>query len=333
MTDVSTRSVLVVGAGLSGLTAARALSAQGYQVTILEARGRPGGRIWTEDGLDLGAHWIHGTDGNPVTALAREFDVPTLFVGGDCSYTGGWDDMQLWRNGQLITEEDKFASLLAADEFREAIETLRRQYEVNGLDDQSLAEAMRQLAGTYPSSLLPDLNWHMTVVCRDDWAGNADSLSLLKWDEGYEVYGPGDSIFQHGTGELIARLAEGQDIRYGHAVTGIETHATGVRITTAAGVFAADAAIVTIPLGVLQAGDIRFTPPLTADRQAALNRLGVGALTKVFLTYDKPFWPANQYVFGNPSRNIGQEPTTVINLWKTHRRPVLVMLMGGQQGR
>ena len=68
-------SVAVVGAGVSGLAAALWLSEEGYEVTVLEARRRIGGRVWTDRRLglplDLGASWIHGTDGNPLTELAN----------------------------------------------------------------------------------------------------------------------------------------------------------------------------------------------------------------------------------------------------------------------
>ena len=67
--DAGEEDVVVVGAGMAGLAAARRLADEGVEVTVLEARERIGGRMWTDTSLgvpiDLGAAWIHGTDGNP----------------------------------------------------------------------------------------------------------------------------------------------------------------------------------------------------------------------------------------------------------------------------
>lgn len=71
------KQIVVIGAGLAGLAAASELQQRGHEVVVLEARDRIGGRIWTSSRwpgmpLDLGATWIHGVKGNPLTDLADE---------------------------------------------------------------------------------------------------------------------------------------------------------------------------------------------------------------------------------------------------------------------
>ncbi|MFM7425411.1 MAG: FAD-dependent oxidoreductase, partial [Elainella sp.] len=74
----SDTDVLIIGAGIAGLAAAQRLASQ-RRIRVLEARNRLGGRIWTDRSLamplDLGASWIHGSDGNPITQLAEQFDL------------------------------------------------------------------------------------------------------------------------------------------------------------------------------------------------------------------------------------------------------------------
>ncbi len=72
--------ILIIGAGIAGLAAAQDLIQSGFDVTILEARARSGGRICPDDSLGLtvgrGATWIHGMEGNPITNLAHQFHAP-----------------------------------------------------------------------------------------------------------------------------------------------------------------------------------------------------------------------------------------------------------------
>jgi phytoene dehydrogenase-like protein len=213
------KRVIVVGAGVAGLAAARTLRDHGAEVTVLEARDRIGGRVWTVDGVDLGAHWIHGTEGNPVAALARDEGLSTAFVGGDSTYTGGWEPLVLFdASGRPLSHADKQRGLLLVDEIRDALDALRSRITAEHGQDMSLRAAITAVTADRELSAADraHLEWHLTMLSRDDWAAGADSLSLLSWDEGYEVYGYGDSVLSDGAQALAESLARGLDVRLEH---------------------------------------------------------------------------------------------------------------------
>ncbi len=79
--------VIVVGAGMAGLVTARLLHDSGFQVTVLEARDRTGGRVWTDSRIgapvDLGGSWVHGVEGNPLALWCSKLDIPLIESQGE----------------------------------------------------------------------------------------------------------------------------------------------------------------------------------------------------------------------------------------------------------
>jgi monoamine oxidase len=330
------KRVIVVGAGIAGLGVARALTDRGYEVIVVEGRERIGGRCYTKEGVDYGAHWIHGTEGNPITNLARQLGVNTLFVGGDSSYTGGWGQLALYaEGGRRYDSDEKLKSILLADDILDEIDALRRKDMNAGAADISLREAARRVIAS--RSLNPAeqqaLDWHLALVARDDCAAGDEQLSFQSWDEGYDVYGYGDSIVLGGYEQLVNALAQGLDIRLNQRVEAIHYQGLLVSVTTNQGVIYGDAVVVTLPLGVLKANTVQFVPPLPAAKQEAIARLGMGCLAKVIVRFEEAFWPHDQYVFGYRCRPVSGYPTVVINLWKSNHLPALALLAGGEDGR
>jgi monoamine oxidase len=334
------KSVLVIGAGISGVICARALHDHGYEVSVLEARNRIGGRIWTHQGVEMGAQWIHGTEGNPISNLVRQYGLETLFVGGDSVYASGWDRIEMiYDEAKKMSAEEKWQCILLWDEIYECYETLRRKNMENNAPDSSLRALLSLALQQFPH-LTPLqrrwIEWHANACGRDDCSSSLDKLSGFYWDDGYEVYGYGDSVLLGGYSQLLDKLAEGLKIHLDAVVTEINYNGSMnscVEVKTEKESFSADAVVVTVPLGVLKSEKIRFTPELPPNKLKAIQRLGTGCLAKVFLFFKEPFWSIDQDVFGYLPDNLSMQPTQIVNLLKISHQPTLLFLIGGDDGR
>lgn len=271
------RRIAVIGAGMAGLAAARALRQAGAEVTVYEARGRIGGRVWTDRSwpglpVDLGASWIHGTKGNPITALAKEAGAalhPTDYeraaafgAGRERPYPAEpWDVLEAAQKRTWKAEDDT--------SLRAAVEALPRWAKMTDEDRAAFRAAVHRMV-------------------EHEYGADWGTLSAWSYDEAAS-FGGGDALFPLGYDQLADHAALGLDIRLNAQVKAVTATRAGLRLTFADGTEAAAAAMVcTLPLGVLQSGDVTFNPPLATDRQEAIAGLGMGLLNKCWLRFDAP---------------------------------------------
>jgi monoamine oxidase len=256
--------VIVIGAGAAGIAAAKQLQAAGRQAIVLEARGRLGGRTFTDSSLgpayDAGAMFIHWAERNPWTEIARELGVATP----NESWGGGF---QLFQSGKPMPAGDRARRRGAFGEIDRRLETADLQSR-----DLSVAELL--------SDLGPDL---APVAASGLLLSIGEESARISARDYQRLWSGEDYVVPSGYGNLVARYGAGLDIRLNQPVTAIDWSGSRVAVTTASGTLRARACIVTVPVGVLKAGGIRFTPELPMRTRDALAGIGMGALTKIAL--------------------------------------------------
>ncbi|ORB73335.1 monoamine oxidase [Mycobacterium scrofulaceum] len=276
-TRPDTRSVLVIGAGMAGLSAARSLAGAGWPVRVIEARDRIGGRVHTDRDwgapLEMGASWIHGTADNPLTELARQARAQLATT-----------DYYSW--ARLVIDPRLPRLDYDPTLWRAFVE--RARYRVDG---GSLAAAIDAAAGgaTLSTSGRAELAFYLTTEIEDEFAADADQLSAITFDEG-DYTGGDQVVVTNGYDALPKLLADGLRIELNTPVTAVAQRGDTVVVRTTERSFSGPAAIVTVPLGVLKAGAIAFDPPLPGPHRHAIDALGFGVLSKSFFRFDRRGW-------------------------------------------
>ncbi len=272
---------------MSGLAAAHALAGQGRTVTVFEARDRIGGRLWTDRSLgvpvDIGASWIHGTEGNPLTKLADHLGLVRV--------TTEPTEVERGPDGQLVEHKGILAQLKAGGE--------------------SWKASMEIMAGA-----------------------EYDQLNLWGYlfEEGYDG---AEVLFPGGYVQILDALKGDYEVRLGAAVQRIGLGSACVWVASGEVVGAFDAVVVTLPLGVLKRPDVvAFDPPLPKEKQAAIDRLGMGVLDKLCLLFDAPFWDREAMWISTPDNGLPQGQCSVwLNLYKFTGTPALMGFHGASAAR
>jgi monoamine oxidase len=263
--------IAVIGAGAAGLAAAKTAAAAGYRVVALEAKGRTGGRAWTECGglgaaLDHGCHWLHSADRNPWVDIARDLGREVGPEARDRHIHLG----DRWAGDDEVVDWDEHAEAAFA-----AIEAAAGDVAADAVLDRDARWAP-----------LFDAWLGMINGVNGEVTSTLDHANYVDTQENWRVEG--------GYGALVAAYGADAPVALDTPADRIDWGGKAIRVETLRGALVARAVIVTVSTAVLAAERIVFDPPLPDWKQEAVDGLPMGAAEKVALRFDAD-------VFGDPA--------------------------------
>ncbi|PON57535.1 Flavin amine oxidase [Trema orientale] len=303
MDSPSRSSVIIIGAGVSGISAAKVLAENGVEdILILEASDRIGGRIRKENfagvSVELGAGWIAGVGGkesNPVWELANESGLRTCFSDYSNARYNIYDrrsdvNLSSYYSGKI------FPSGLAADSYKKAVDSAIRQLRIQEAEFRG-SDVFK--ATEPPSTPETPIELAIDFILHDFEMAEVEPIStyvdfgerefLVADERGYEhlLYKMAqDFLFTSGGKILDTRLQLNKVVReLRHSRNGVTV------ITEDGSVYDANYVILSVSIGVLQSDLISFSPPLPRWKTEAIQQCDVIVYTKIFLKFPYKFWP------------------------------------------
>lgn len=350
-TETAAVDIVIVGAGLSGLTSARELVKAGFSCIILEARDRVGGKTWsaslpTNDGtLDLGAAWINDTNQSRVYALAKEFGVDLIEQNtkGKCAFQDQDGKVSTFPYGELPqfsetirhhlatirdmceAECQKIDSAMPSNDDLDSL-TFDAYLRQNGASREALSIASvwtRAMLGQEPGDISA---LYFLTYCKAG-GGLLQMRSDRKNGAQYLRVRQGTQSFAIG---LASTLPEGC-VRLNSTVRSI-TQKAGERVVvqSSTGTFACKKVIVSVPGPVYKS--ISFEPALPLARTLLTDCASYGYYTKCMMVFFKPFWVDSGFCglmqsFSGPASVIRDTSVPADKKW------VLTCFMASETGR
>lgn len=297
----SAPEVLIIGAGMGGISTSYWLRQFGIRSLVLEGQARIGGRTWTSNRwpdalLDMGAAFVHDSPHSPLTPLVRRFNIRTVEVDFLNSTIYAPDGKQY---GPTKLPQLAGLYLLMINQVKAAAALLQaRGFPDRPLSteiDRTLAQMRAQLGLTAED--IAGIQVFIDNGIRNHFCTETSDLSLYNFDQDSNVVGNHDLVFPRGYVQLVESLAAGQQILFNQVVREVRYGQQGVTVVTNQGTFTAKYAVITIPAGVMRTGNIRFVPALPEWKQAAYQRLHSGIFDKLFLRFPRAFWDATKFGF------------------------------------
>ncbi|MDZ4857695.1 MAG: flavin monoamine oxidase family protein [Candidatus Hydrogenedentes bacterium] len=303
---VTNVDVIVVGAGLAGLTAARDLQRNGISVVVLEARDRVGGRTLghkTQHGevLDVGAQWI-GPGQDRVLALVNEFGLKTYLQPHDGT-------KMLKIDGKLRTYEGDIPAmpLMAKVDLGRMFSRLNKLAEDIPLEAPFNAPHAREFDAMTLESWKQDFMHTdkaqalLDIVTQSVFGAEPRDLSFLFFlfylrsggslERLINITGGAQETRVHGGTQQISEqlaLSLGEALHLNCPVRAIHHDDNGVRVVSDSGEYTGKNVIVAVPPHL--AGRITYSPALPALRTQLTQRLPMGSIIKCIVVYEKRFW-------------------------------------------
>ena len=304
------KSVIILGGGIAGLAAARQLAHHNFAVAVIEAQDRLGGRIRTlrhaHAPIELGAEFIHG-ESKPLLEAVRDAGLETQPVSGKNQVVenGRFEDFDIWdRAGEIFRRINLNGPDTPFEEF------LARQKDL----DERAREATRHFVEGFNAAHVNRISSH-ALLRAEQSAEKMNGSLQLRVTPGYSAL---VDFFANEIKKLngvVITNARAQQIIWKpkHVEVAVE-------IQNQLKIFTADAAIVTLPLGILKADEIEFHPALP-DKVEAVRNLDFGNIVKVIFEFREAFW-GDLGFFHALDRQI---PTW----WHDPRGPILIGWAGG----